>query len=135
MGRGYRASRTEPTTARFTLVRGAPRRHRRHGCSAKAALPDVRRVVSHRFDTVTCVFTYWQYRRMLTDAGRIEMREVYFDADGTVVTWTVEPADVWGETEAELADEIAAMTSALAMPLLVETELPGYGHAEDDPRT
>jgi hypothetical protein len=75
----------------------------------------------------------WQYRRMLTDTGRIEMREGYFDADGQAFAWTGEPADVWGEDEAELADDLLAMVAALDLPVLIEAELPRHESPDDDP--
>jgi hypothetical protein len=74
----------------------------------------------------------WQYRRMRTTEGRVEMREVYFDENGEVEGWTGEPAAVWGEDEAELTDDLLAMVAALQMPVLIETEL--LRHEPSDPQ-
>lgn len=68
----------------------------------------------------------WAHRRLLTDTGQLEIREVYTDDTGAVLGWTDRTATLWGIDADDLAASYARMSGAFNLPVLVETELPGY---------
>lgn len=67
-----------------------------------------------------------QYRVIQTDTGTWEIREVYFDETGAVQAWTARAASLWGTSEADLRAAVQDKLDALALPILVETDLPHY---------
>lgn len=68
----------------------------------------------------------WQYRRLLTEDGEIQVREVYFSPTGDVEGWTSVPAALWGQDEQDLLRSTQLMLRAFELPVLVESELPGF---------
>ncbi len=72
----------------------------------------------------------WNYRvtrrkvRTTVDVGEtveeylFELREVYYNEDGSVQSWTEEPVHAVGDTWMELADTLAIMGRAIGIPVL-----------------
>lgn len=63
----------------------------------------------------------WNYRmtRKNTSWGpAYEIREIYYNKEGKVQSWTQEPISPFGETEEDLAHCLAAMASAIGYPVL-----------------
>ena len=63
----------------------------------------------------------WNYRmtRHNTSWGTsYEIREIYYDKQGKVQSWTQYPIAAFGETEEELAHCLAQMASAIGEPVL-----------------
>ena len=71
-------------------------------------------------------FSYFDYRVLLTDQGDYEIRDVYYDTSGEVVSWGSEANGFVGEDLEDLATGIGFAVRAMAKPILVESELPGY---------
>lgn len=54
-----------------------------------------------------------------------DVREVYYNADGSIQAWSSEPAHASGETKLELADDLSMMFAAIQKPVLEYGDLPG----------
>ena len=67
---------------------------------------------------------YWQYRVTSTD-GVFQIREVYFDDDGTPQLMSEHPDYPQGDTVEELKEDIQAMLKALELPVLDYDEFMG----------
>lgn len=64
----------------------------------------------------------WNYRGMIDSQGNHSVREVYYDEDGTIESFTVDPASPFGETEEDLVADIAMMLEGLNKPFMLETD-------------
>lgn len=59
----------------------------------------------------------WNYRVMLRD-GSYAVHSVYYADDGRVISWSVEPALLIGESVEELGEELERFRRALCEPVL-----------------
>lgn len=67
----------------------------------------------------------WAYaltRQSTDDETQYAIRELYFDAAGNVVTWTVGPAHPTGDTVGELQADLQAMDSASMSPRVFDID-------------
>lgn len=63
----------------------------------------------------------WNYRvikRKFADEYRYAIHEAYYDDDGEIWSITKEPVEPQGETEKELADDVARYIKSLVRPVL-----------------
>lgn len=70
--------------------------------------------------------TTWNYRAVKTehtDGPTFCIHEVYYNDDGDITAWSVDPISPMGETASELASDIRDMLKAFAHPTLVIGEL------------
>ena len=65
--------------------------------------------------------TGWNYR-VMRHAERLPpyyaLHEVYYAADGRAVTWSESPMEVFGESVADVAEDLRLMLLALKRPVL-----------------
>lgn len=64
---------------------------------------------------------YWNYRvtrRHFDEEELLEIREVYYEDDGKIANWTLDPMRPHGETLEELQDDLAHMREALSREVL-----------------
>jgi hypothetical protein len=66
----------------------------------------------------------WNYRVFQDDDGDYVLREVVYAEDGTIVSCTENAVEPYGRSLAELAQSLADMTEALALPVLHLTDIP-----------
>jgi hypothetical protein len=77
------------------------------------------------------IFSYFDYRVILTDTGDYEIRDVYYDANGEINGWGSQANLFAGVDLEDLAGSIGYAVRAMARPLLIESELSGYLAPED----
>ncbi|WP_295430965.1 hypothetical protein [uncultured Thiodictyon sp.] len=66
-------------------------------------------------------------RKAGADADEVsyQIHEVFYDEDGSIQSWTLAPVTVYGETLAELREEIRHFLHACRRPVLEEREVDG----------
>lgn len=69
----------------------------------------------------------WQYRVIKTKKiwndyteDHYQIHEVYYNSDGSIDTWSVDPCTPFGETAAELNDDLNMFIRATVLPVLEE---------------
>lgn len=74
----------------------------------------------------------WNYRVIKMENGIPEddghvfqFHEVYYEEDGTISSWTVEPVSPFGESPSELATTMKMFEAALDKPVLREVSQNG----------
>jgi len=67
--------------------------------------------------------TTWNYRIMIGLDGMFSIREVYYDANGLITTWTMMPMELYGESIEDIAGDWELMSQAFGRPILMEREL------------
>ena len=65
----------------------------------------------------------WNHRVVKDRHGYHTIREVYYNADGTVDHWTIDPMHPFGATIPELEAELARFVRAVREPVLVEEDM------------
>lgn len=66
----------------------------------------------------------WNYRVFREENGDYIIREVFYDADDTILGCTAEAVEPMGRTIEELATSIADFHAALALPVLTLADIP-----------
>jgi len=62
----------------------------------------------------------WKYRGMMDKDGVCTVREVFYEPDGTISSFAVDPACPTGDSPDELITHIALMLESLHQPFLLE---------------
>ena len=71
------------------------------------------------------------YRGMVDRDGIYSIREVYHDSDGTMTSFSIDPAMAEANSEAELISILALMIESLKQPFLIEGDfIPETGNGE-----
>lgn len=76
--------------------------------------------------------SYWNYRVIRkrypdSDAISYQIHEVYYADNGSIEHWTEDPVQPFGESAAELREEIRFFLHAFRRPILEWTEVDGEG--------
>ena len=72
----------------------------------------------------------WRYRGMMDKDGVCTIREVFYETDGTISSFAVDPAVPTGETPDELVAHMALMLESLQQPFLLEGDFIPEGEGE-----
>ena len=67
--------------------------------------------------------SYWNNRIIETVSGLFEVREVYYNDDGTIFATTEEPCAVYGESLDDLKLGFEHIKMAMDKPVLKESEI------------
>ena len=71
------------------------------------------------------------YRGMIDRDGVCSIREVYQDSDGTMTSFSIDPAEAAANNEEELVSILTLMLEAAQQPLLIEGDfIPETGNGE-----
>ena len=71
------------------------------------------------------------YRGMVDRDGIYSIREVYHDSEGTMTSFSIDPAMAEANNEAELISILALMIESLKQPFLIEGDfIPEKGNGE-----
>jgi len=62
----------------------------------------------------------WTYRGVINKDGGCSIRQVFYDTDGTMISFSIEPVPPIGETEDDLVSDLAMMLEGLQQPFLLE---------------
>jgi len=73
----------------------------------------------------------WDYRVFKEKSGGYIIREVHYDADGSIVACTERAVEPFGESLEELAKDIEYFKEALTLPVLTLSDIP---HAQEHKR-
>jgi hypothetical protein len=66
----------------------------------------------------------WNYRVFKEKSGEYIIREVYYDADGSIIACTQDAVEPLGESLKELAKDIEYFKEALTLPILTPSDIP-----------
>lgn len=69
----------------------------------------------------------WDYRLVRNSSSMLEIREVYYDKNGTPNAMTEGGVFACGDTVQQVAEDLELMAEALSKPVLVEFDI---GHEE-----
>ena len=73
------------------------------------------------------------YRGMIDRDGVCSIREVYQDSEGTMTSFSIDPAEAAANNEEELVSILTLMLEAAQQPLLIEGDfIPETGNGEID---
>ena len=73
----------------------------------------------------------WRYRGMMDKDGVCTVREVFYEPDGTISSFAVDPAYPTGDSPEELITHMALMLESLQQPFLLEGDfIPESGDDE-----
>ena len=73
------------------------------------------------------------YKGMKDRDGVCSIREVYQDSEGTMTSFSIDPAEVAAQDEEELINILTLMLEAAQQPLLIEGDfIPESGNGEID---
>jgi len=71
------------------------------------------------------------YKGMIDRDGVCSIREVYQDSDGTMTSFSIDPAEAAADSEVELVTILTLMLEAARQPLLIEGDfIPETGNGE-----
>lgn len=76
----------------------------------------------------------WTYRVMRDERGRYSIREVFYERDGTITTYSREPVSVVDASLADLAQLLQWFNEALDLPVLSTLETDALIAAQDRQR-
>lgn len=65
----------------------------------------------------------WTYRVVRDDKGRYSVREVFYERDGTLITYGKTPAAPVGSSSADLLHQLQELREAFDLPILSIEEL------------
>jgi|TARA_Y100000385_G_scaffold264766_1_gene298461 hypothetical protein len=72
----------------------------------------------------------WRYRGMMDKDGVCTIREVFYEPDGTISSFAVDPAVPTGDSPDELVSSMALMLESLQQPFLLEGDFIPEGDGE-----
>lgn len=67
--------------------------------------------------------SYWNNRIIETEGGLFEVREVYYNDNGTIFAISEEPCSVYGESLDDLKLGISHILGAMDKPVLKESDI------------
>ena len=73
----------------------------------------------------------WRYRGMMDAKGVCTIREVFYQEDGTITSFAVDPAIPHGESPEDLKDNMLSMIECLEQPYLLEGDFIPSGESEE----
>jgi hypothetical protein len=68
--------------------------------------------------------TTWNYRVFREESGDYVIREVFYDADGSIISCTEDAVEPMGQSLEELTQDIEWFREALALPVLTLADVP-----------
>jgi len=74
--------------------------------------------------------THWNYRGVVDREGLMSIREVFYDDDGTIDSFSINPTYALGESPEELIEVLGMMLKGLKEPFLKETDF--FSEDSDD---
>ena len=75
--------------------------------------------------------TFPLYKGMIDRDGVCSIREVYHDSEGTMTSFSIDPAEAAANNEEELVSILTLMLEAAQQPLLIEGDfIPETGNGE-----
>ena len=64
----------------------------------------------------------WNYRGMVDREGFHSVREVFYDDDGTIESFSANPSPPFGESPEELIENLGMMMEGLKKPFMLESD-------------
>jgi len=68
--------------------------------------------------------TYWNYRVIERNDGSFGIHEVYYDDNDVPEMCTADPISLYGESEADIREDLSKIVQAFDKPVLIDSEMP-----------